>query len=84
LPRLLEVLFPDAKDQIVTNGVKNLATLSIESVHDLLVNTVIPRLTATREKETMLTPFGNNTADLPEEEANSSRSRVTAMLLRAH
>ena len=84
LPRLLEV-FPDDKDQIVTYGVKNLATLTIESVHDLLVNTVIPRLTATWKKETMMsTPVGNNTADLPEEEANRSRSRMPAMLLRAH
>ncbi|KAI2489704.1 hypothetical protein MHU86_24871 [Fragilaria crotonensis] len=43
LPRLLE-LFPDAKDQIVSFGIKNLATLTIESVHDFLVTSVIPRL----------------------------------------
>ena len=32
LPQLLEV-YPDAKDQIVSFGIKNLATLTIESVH---------------------------------------------------
>ncbi len=42
LPRLLEV-FPDAKDQIVAFGIKNLATLTIESVHNFRVTSVIPR-----------------------------------------
>jgi hypothetical protein len=47
LPRLLEV-FPDAKDQIVSFGIKNLATLTIErSVHNFLVTSVIPRLART-------------------------------------
>ncbi len=68
----------------MTYGVKNLATLTIESVHDLIVNTFIPRLTATWEKETTMTTVGNNTVDLPKEEAISSRSHVTAMFLRAH
>ena len=39
LPRLLEIS-PDAKDQIVAYGIKNLATLTIEGVHDFIVNTV--------------------------------------------
>jgi hypothetical protein len=43
LPRLLEI-FPDAKEQIVAYSVKNLATLTIEGVHDFIVSTVIPRL----------------------------------------
>ena len=79
MPRLLEV-FPDAKDQIVTFGVRNLATLTIESVHDLIINTVIPRLTATWEKETTIMNAVGNTADAPEQ----ARSRVTAMFLRSH
>ena len=53
--RLLEV-FPDAKDQIVTYGVKHLATVTIESVHDFIHNTVIPRLAAKWKKETETTP----------------------------
>ena len=43
LPKLLEI-FPDAKEQIVAYSVKNLATLTIEGVHDFIVSTVIPRL----------------------------------------
>ena len=50
LPRLLE-MFPDAKDQIVAFGLKNLATLTIESVLDLIVSTVIPRLALQWKKE---------------------------------
>jgi hypothetical protein len=38
LPRLLEI-FPDAKDQIVAFGIKNLATLTIEGVQDFIVTT---------------------------------------------
>jgi hypothetical protein len=37
LPKLLEV-FPDAKDQIVTYAIKNLAKLTIEGVHDFIVS----------------------------------------------
>ena len=44
LPRMLEA-FADAKDQIVSFGLKNLATLTIESFHDFMVSTVFPRLT---------------------------------------
>jgi hypothetical protein len=43
LPQLLEV-FPDAKDQIVSYAIKNLAKLTIEAVHDFIVSKVIPRL----------------------------------------
>ncbi|KAI2513104.1 hypothetical protein MHU86_1396 [Fragilaria crotonensis] len=43
LPRLLEI-FPDAKEQIVAYSIKNLATLTIEGVHDFIVSTLIPRL----------------------------------------
>ena len=50
LPRLLEI-FPDTKDQIVGYGVQNRATLTIEGVHDFIVNTIIPRLAAERHQE---------------------------------
>jgi hypothetical protein len=50
LPRLLEI-YPDAKDQIVSFGVKNLAKLTIESVHDFIVTTVIPRLALLWQKD---------------------------------
>ncbi|KAI2493715.1 hypothetical protein MHU86_20819 [Fragilaria crotonensis] len=43
LPRLLEI-YPDAKEQILSFGMKNLAKLTIESVRDFIVSTVIPRL----------------------------------------
>ena len=43
LPRLLEV-FPDAKDQIVSFALKNLAKLTIEDVRDFILSKVIPRL----------------------------------------
>ena len=50
LLRLLEI-FPDAKDQIVAFGVTNLATLTIEAVHDFTVSTVIPRLASLWQKD---------------------------------
>jgi hypothetical protein len=43
LPRLLEV-FPDAKDQIVSFALKNLAKLMIEGVHDFVLSKVLTRL----------------------------------------
>ncbi|KAI2511392.1 hypothetical protein MHU86_3003 [Fragilaria crotonensis] len=50
LPRLLEV-FPDAKDQIVAYAITNLATLTIEGVHDFIVSTVLPRLVSIWQKD---------------------------------
>ncbi|KAI2490640.1 hypothetical protein MHU86_23939 [Fragilaria crotonensis] len=51
LPRLLEI-FPDAKDQIVAFGVKNLATLTIEGLHDFIVSTdIVPRLASEWQKD---------------------------------
>ncbi|KAI2493982.1 hypothetical protein MHU86_20556 [Fragilaria crotonensis] len=81
LPRLLE-LFPDAKDQIVSFGIKNLATLTIERVHDFLVTSVIPRLARTwrSEENGVVTPPASTTdtttgnaagAELPDEDANT-------------
>ena len=50
LPKLLE-LYPDAKDQIASFGVKNVGTLTIESVHDFIITSILPRLTSTWQKE---------------------------------
>jgi hypothetical protein len=36
--------FPNAKEQIVAFGVRNLTTLTLEGVHDFIVPTFIPRL----------------------------------------
>jgi hypothetical protein len=46
LPKLLE-LYPDAKEQIVSFSIKNLGTLTIESVHDFIITSILPRLTTT-------------------------------------
>jgi hypothetical protein len=37
-------MYSDAKDHIVSFGVKNLATLTIEGIHNFIVSIVIPRL----------------------------------------
>jgi hypothetical protein len=50
LPRLLEI-FPDAKEQIVGFGVRNLATLMIEGLHDFIISSVIPRLASQLQKD---------------------------------
>jgi hypothetical protein len=55
LAQLLEI-YPDAKDQIVSFGVKNLAKLTIESVHDFIVTTVIPRLALLWQKDEEAVP----------------------------
>jgi hypothetical protein len=61
MPRLLEV-FPNAKDQIIALRIKNLATLTVESVHDFILSTVLPTLTVLWEKETMF-PDRDNTPE---------------------
>ena len=43
LPRLLEI-FANAKEQIVSFGVRNLKSLTIEGMHYFFASTVIPRL----------------------------------------
>ena len=57
LPRLLEI-FPDAKEQIVASSIKNLATLTIEGVHDFIVSTVIPRLAGVWKKDNEVATAG--------------------------
>ena len=50
MPPLLEN-FPDAKDQIISFCIKNLATLTIESCREHIVAKVIPRLVGVWQKE---------------------------------
>ena len=50
LPRLLEIC-PDAKEQIVAFGVRNLATLKIEGLHDFIVASEISRLASQWQKD---------------------------------
>ena len=52
LPRLFEN-FPEAKDDIIKFAVKNLTTLTIESVHDFVINNVVPKLFELWKKEEM-------------------------------
>jgi hypothetical protein len=59
LPRLLK-LFPDVKEQIVAYSVKNLATSTIEGVHDFIVCIVIPRLARARSCSTAKDADDNN------------------------
>ncbi|KAI2492861.1 hypothetical protein MHU86_21674 [Fragilaria crotonensis] len=69
LPRVLEI-FPTAKEQIVAYAVKNLATLTIEAVHDFIVSTVIPRLAGVWKKDGEVATAGiaNNTSTAGVEE----------------
>ena len=65
LPRLLEI-YPDAKDQIISFGVKNLATLTIEGIHDFIVSIVIPRLASVwQEDQKAATISANHTSGRP-------------------
>ena len=90
LPRLLEI-FPNAKDLIVGYGVKHLATLTIEGIHDFIVNTVIPRLAAEWQSDKMKDD-GNNvdpigTASTTTTSTTSTRdneSDINEQFLQAH
>jgi hypothetical protein len=63
LPRLLEA-YPDAKEQIVSYGLGNLAMLTIESLHDFILSKVFPRLTKTwmREQNDMTAAAGRSSS----------------------
>ena len=76
LPKLLE-LHPDAKDQIASYGIKNLATLTIESVHDFIISTVVPRLTLT---------WSNEHVDIHQENHlyDNTDDKTTDLFLNAH
>jgi len=90
LPRLLE-MFPDAKGQIIAYAVKNLATLSIESLHDYIISTVLPRLVKTWREEEQIeeqdstgTSTGTTGTIAPTELQNHNHDSITAKFLKAH
>ena len=62
LPHLLEV-YPSAKDPIVWFGLKNLASLTIESMHDFMLSSVIPRIALTWKKENLASTTTNNSCN---------------------
>ena len=82
LPPLLEVI-PDAKDQMVSFGIKNLATLTIESVHDFIVNKVIPRLASTWQRERMASTSNSDGIE-PVDDVADGISTISNAFLNAH
>jgi hypothetical protein len=82
LPPLLEV-FPDAKEQIVSFGIKNLGTLTIESVHDFIVTNVIPRLATTWQSEKMATTNSNGVKPV-HNEPDGNATAIGNAFLKAH
>jgi hypothetical protein len=78
------VLCPDFskyfKEQIIAYEVNNLATLTIESVHDLIISTVIPRLTEIWEKVKRMTTIQVVSKDAATEETTSKSQRITSFL----
>jgi hypothetical protein len=90
LPQLLE-MYPDAKDQIVSFGVKNLATLTIEGIHDIIVSVVIPRLACVWKEDQKVLETASDRASstaaaaiLHQEEAHDKDELLTASFLKAH
>jgi hypothetical protein len=86
LPRLLEV-YPCAKEQIVSFGLKNLAHLSIEAVYQFILSTVVPRLAALWIKESL--DDAATTSSTPSSSNNSTTGAnedddVVLLFLRAH
>ena len=92
LPRLLEI-FPNAKDQIVAFRIRNLATLTIEGLHDFIVSTVIPRLASAWQKDEEVadavdtsTTSSTTMSDTPQPANNNHDNQevLTRLFLRAH
>ncbi len=82
---MLEV-FPDSKGQIVSFDIKNLATLTIESVHNFRVTSVIPRLARTWLSENVVTAsITDTTGDAAGDELSSDHTAPTInSFLNAH
>jgi hypothetical protein len=74
MPRLLEV-FPNTKNQFIAFVIKNLATLTIESVHDFILSTVLPMLTVLWEKENVL-PDRDNTPEAGHQAIHSFQNSI--------
>jgi hypothetical protein len=91
LPQLLE-MYPDAKDQIVSFGVKNLATLMIEGIHDFIVIVGIPRLACVWKEDQKVLEAASDRASssaaaaaiLHQEEAHDKDKLLTTSFLKAH
>jgi hypothetical protein len=67
LPRLFEK-FPEAKDSIVTFAVEQIATLTLESVHEFTVTKLIPKLfTIWKEEESKMSLWQTDAEFLTEE-----------------
>ena len=65
LPCLLEI-YPDAKDQIISFGVENLAALTIEEgIHDFIVRIVIPRLACVWQEDQKAATSSAHTSSRP-------------------
>jgi hypothetical protein len=78
LPRLLEV-FPDAKDQIVAFGIKNLAMPTIERVLDHMIRKDIPRLMKTWMQEQDHSTTNKSTA-YPNNQDKAEKRRIHSFL----
>ena len=78
------VLCPDFskyfKEQIIAYEVNNLATLTIEIVHDFIISTVIPRLTEIWEKVKGMTMIEVVSKDAATEETTCKSQRITSFL----
>jgi hypothetical protein len=79
---VLEV-FPDAKDQMVSFGIKSLATLTIESVHNFIVNKVIPRFASTWQRERMASARNSDGIE-PVDNVADGISTISNAFLNAH
>jgi hypothetical protein len=85
-------MYPDAKDQIVSFGVKNLATLTIKGIHDFIVSVVIPRLACVWKEDQKVLETASDRASstaaaaaiLHQEEAHDKDKLLTASFLKAH
>ena len=86
----------DAKDQIISFGVKNVATLTIEGIHDFIVSVVIPRLARVRKDDQTVLVTADGRASTAaamqyqeeeeeeEEEEHNKEELLTASFLKAH
>ncbi len=74
---MLEI-FPDAKEQNVSNTIKNLASFTIEDFFDFIVSTVIPRLTVVWKKdcEVAITEIASTSISITVEEEKVNDGNV--------
>ena len=77
--------FPRAKDQIVSFGIRNLAALTIESVHDFIMTSAISRLAITWYSETTTASSSNNTSTIGDKlPSDNNTTALTTSFLNAH